>query len=208
MVRYERGHRERMRETIVSSASRILRDKGFTEASVPQVMKAVGLTHGGFYAHFSDKNALLTAAVDEAFVQSPKNFAALADMANMSADAGLIAKHYLSDSRVADVASGCPAAALMGEVRRQDADVLAAFQAGSEQTMQALATAKGLSEPDGDHAWAALAMLVGGLAMMRAMPAGETRAAIRGQIISAMRKLTSDASSNAATQHTPKKAPT
>jgi TetR/AcrR family transcriptional regulator, transcriptional repressor for nem operon len=148
-------------------------------------MKAVGLTHGGFYAHFDDKTAMLAAATAEAFVQSPKNFKFLADMAADKQDAGLIAKYYLSDGKVQDVATGCPAAALISELPRQEAAVKNAFQHGTIETMLELAKAPGLAE----ESWAALSMLVGGLTLMRALPDQNTKTAIRGQIIEALRKL-------------------
>jgi TetR/AcrR family transcriptional regulator, transcriptional repressor for nem operon len=189
MVRYQVGHGERMQQVIVEAASRLMRDRGFIAASVANVMKAVGLTHGGFYAHFQDKTAMLAAAVKKAFVESPNNFAALAGMAKVTGDVGVIAKHYLADNRVEDVASGCPAAALVSEVHRQDAQIQSMFRAGTEDTLRALATAPGLSTAESDHTWAALAMLVGSLALMRAMPDTSLNDTIREQAISAMRKL-------------------
>jgi TetR/AcrR family transcriptional regulator, transcriptional repressor for nem operon len=161
-------------------------------------MKAVGLTNGGFYAHFPDKTAMLVAAVERAFVDSPKRFAFLATKANETGDTGLIAKHYLSDARVENIASGCPAAALMSELHRQDATVQAAFQVGSEDTMRALSQAPGLSSAAGHAGWAALSMLVGGLSLMRAVPDTKTRTEIRDQIISALRKIAMDNSQNTA----------
>jgi TetR/AcrR family transcriptional regulator, transcriptional repressor for nem operon len=189
LVRYREGHRERTRQEIIASASELMRERGFDEATVGAVMKAVGLTHGGFYAHFPDKVAMLTAAMEAAFTASPKNFAVLAQMARDQGDVGLIANHYLGDQRVADVASGCPAAALVSETPRQDLTVRAAFQSGAQATAAALATAPGLSEDEGGTPWAALSMLVGGLTMMRAVTDPALSALIRNQIINAMRKL-------------------
>lgn len=204
MVRYDAGHRERTQTAIIDAASLLMRDRGFTEASVGNVMKAVGLTHGGFYAHFADKTAMLAAAVEKAFVESPKNFTALAGMAQKTGDVGVIAKYYLSDSRVADVASGCPAAALVSEVHRQEPAVQTNFRVGTEETLRALATAPGLSTPEADHTWAALAMLVGSLALMRAMPDTDLNVIIRDQAINGLRKLAaSPKTSTAATESLP-----
>jgi TetR/AcrR family transcriptional regulator, transcriptional repressor for nem operon len=189
MVRYKVGHGERMQQAIVEAASRLMRDRGFNDASVANVMKEVGLTHGGFYAHFRDKTAMLTAAVEKAFVESPKNFTSLATMARSNNDVGLIAKHYLADGRVEDISSGCPAAALVSEVHRQDPQVQSMFRAGTEETRHALSSAPGLSTAQSDHSWAALAMLVGSLALMRAMPDAGLNDTIREQAISGMRKL-------------------
>ena len=185
MVRYNKTHHGQTHQAIVLAASTLLREKGFTETSVTTVMKAVGLTHGGFYAHFEDKSAMLSAAVQEAFVESPQNFKVMADMAKSQNDAGLIAQYYLTESRVQNVASGCPAAALVSELPRQDESVRDAFQSGTIATLEALKKTPGLS----NDSWAALSMLVGGLVLMRALPDQDTNAIIRNQIISALRML-------------------
>jgi TetR/AcrR family transcriptional regulator, transcriptional repressor for nem operon len=190
LVRYDKTHHGETHKAIVTAASTLLREKGFTETSVGTVMKAVGLTHGGFYAHFEDKTAMLAAATAEAFQQSPINFTGLAKMATASGDVGVIAKHYLSEGRVKDVASGCPAAALASELPRQEVDVRLAFQNGTTETLEALAQAPGLSEQE--NAWAALSMLVGGLMLMRAMPDAKTNADIRSQISDALRTLAAE----------------
>ncbi|MGL5446230.1 MAG: TetR/AcrR family transcriptional regulator [Rhabdaerophilum sp.] len=189
MVRYREGHRDRTRQEIVDAASRLMRERGFDEATVGAVMKAVSLTHGGFYAHFPDKTAMLAAAMDAAFVDSPPNFSFLANMARNQEDAGLIAKHYLGDQRVSNVSSGCPAAALMSETPRQDLSVRTAFQAGARATVSALSGAPGLSEEEDGSPWAAFSMLIGGLALMRIVPDPALAGLIRDQIIGAMRKL-------------------
>jgi TetR/AcrR family transcriptional regulator, transcriptional repressor for nem operon len=188
MVRYKKNHHDQTHKAIVDAASTLLREKGFTETSVTIVMKAVGLTHGGFYAHFDDKTAMLTAAMQEAFLQSPKNFKSLAEMATSQNDVGLIAKHYLSDSKVQNVASGCPAAALISELPRQEVEVKEAFQQGTIETMLELAKAPGLSK----DSWAALSMLIGGLTLMRALPDPMTSTTIRTQIMDALRKLATE----------------
>jgi TetR/AcrR family transcriptional regulator, transcriptional repressor for nem operon len=193
MVRYKSDHRAKTQVAIIDAAAMLLRDKGFTETSVGHVMKAVGLTHGGFYAHFPDKTAMLQAAVAQAFTQSPKNFAALAGMAKATGDAGVIAKHYLSETRVEAVATGCPAAALVSELHRQDVSVREVFQDGSVESMEALTALPGLAQPGHETAWAALAMLVGGLSMMRAIPDCAMRDTIRSQIIDGMRQLAATA---------------
>jgi TetR/AcrR family transcriptional regulator, transcriptional repressor for nem operon len=189
MVRYSSEHREQTREAIVAAASTMLRERGFTGTGVADVMKAVGLTHGGFYAHFPDKGALLIAALERAFVDSPRNFAMLASLAKSSADAGLIAEKYLSDARVESVATACPAAALASEMHRQPENVQRAFQTGAETTARVVATVDGLAPPEGDEAWAPLALLMGALSLMRAVPDSEVRGAIRAQVAEALRTL-------------------
>jgi TetR/AcrR family transcriptional repressor of nem operon len=185
VVRYKKSHHDQTHKAIVDAASNLLREKGFTETSVGTVMKAVGLTHGGFYAHFEDKTAMLVAAMQDAFVQSPTNFAAMAAMAKTKDDVGLIAAYYLADGRVKDVANGCPAAALVSELPRQDHAVQEAFKSGTRATLDALAQGPGLSK----NTWAALSMLMGGLTLMRAFSEEETQKIIRNEIVEALRKI-------------------
>jgi TetR/AcrR family transcriptional regulator, transcriptional repressor for nem operon len=194
VVRYKSGHRDTTHAAIVAAASTLLRDNGFTDTSVALVMKAVGLTHGGFYAHFPDKTAMIIAAVDEAFVESPKNFATLARIANAKHDAGFIADKYLDDERVQKIATGCPAAALVSELPRQPEPVQRAFQAGATATARELAKADGLGSDANPEAWAALAMLMGALSLMRAVPDQQTRQSIRSQVTAALRHLAAAAS--------------
>jgi TetR/AcrR family transcriptional regulator, transcriptional repressor for nem operon len=173
-----------------------MRDKGYDNATVGAVMKAVGLTHGGFYAHFPDKTVMLTAAVQATFVESPANFTFLADMARLHRDAGIIAKHYFSDRRGDDVATGCPAAALVSETPRQNDAIRIVFQTRAEETVRALSATSGLSMEDNGNAWAALSMLVGGLTMMRAINDKALAGEIRGHIITALQKLTTPPTSS------------
>jgi TetR/AcrR family transcriptional regulator, transcriptional repressor for nem operon len=122
-------------------------------------------------------------------VESPKDFAVLARMSNEKSDAGLIARHYLAEKRVDAVATGCPAAALVSDVARQDSGIRSEFMAGSDATRRALADTKGLASDTADISWAALAMLVGGLSLMRVTDDAAARAKIRDQISDALQKL-------------------
>jgi TetR/AcrR family transcriptional regulator, transcriptional repressor for nem operon len=214
LVRYKSGHHDATHTAIVTAASKLLREQGFTATSVATVMGAVGLTPGGFYAHFASKTALLEAAVAEAFVESPQNFSVLARIATEKGDAGFVAEKYLADARVASIATGCPAAALVSELHRQPASVQAAFQAGARATALELAKAPGL-QPRSDlgpnlatsaevaavadpAAWAALALLMGALGLMRATPDPAVREAIRQQTVAALRTLSEAAPSRVA----------
>jgi TetR/AcrR family transcriptional regulator, transcriptional repressor for nem operon len=189
MVRYKKGHRDETHTAIVEAASKLLRDHGFSETSVGAVMSAVGLTHGGFYAHFPNKTAMIEAAVEAAFIESPKNFAVLARISAAKGDVGFMAEKYLADERVASIATGCPGAALMSEIHRQPDEIKQAFQDGAEATAIEIAKAPGLQPADNEAAWAALAMLMGALSLMRAVPDKKVRGIIRAQVIEALRTL-------------------
>ncbi|OYY76382.1 MAG: hypothetical protein B7Y43_15170 [Sphingomonas sp. 28-62-20] len=185
MARYSKEHRAETRETIIKAASELLREKGFDGFGVADVMAAVGLTHGGFYAHFADKQALLDAALAKALQQSPVNFARLATAALATNDAGTLAARYLDDARIANVAGGCATAALASELHRQPASASAIFVDASRATVEAIEAIPGVS----GKGWAILAMLAGAKAMMRAIPEEPGRSTIRNEITDAIRQL-------------------
>ena len=62
VMRYPAKQTAVKHERIVKEASRLFRERGFEKVSVDEVMKAAGLTHGAFYAHFSSKEELKSAA--------------------------------------------------------------------------------------------------------------------------------------------------
>lgn len=188
MARYKSDHWDKTHIAIVEAAGRMLRERGFAGTGVGDVMKAVGLTHGGFYAHFDDKTAMLVAAVENALVESPKNFAILAGLVEEAGDPGLIAEYYLCDERIANVANGCPGGAFLSELQRQPWPIRAAFESGAKSTAKALAQAAGLRSDEAED-WAGLSLLMGALSLMRATPDIATRQTIRNQAVTAFRKL-------------------
>src|SRR5271170_3287736 len=50
------------REQIIAAAAKRFREQGFDGISVADLMKEVGLTHGGFYGHFTSKEELVALA--------------------------------------------------------------------------------------------------------------------------------------------------
>src|ERR1700756_5497245 len=62
-MRYPAQETAQKHDRIVREASRLFRERGFENVTVGEVMKAAGLTHGAFYAHFASKQELEKAAV-------------------------------------------------------------------------------------------------------------------------------------------------
>ena len=187
MARYEAGHAAAARDRIVEGASVMIRERGLDGASVAEVMKASGLTVGGFYAHFDDKADMLARAMAVAIEASEGRFRFLAAKAMEAADPGLIARRYLADERVEKLGEGCAAAALASEMHRAPDAVREAFVAGAT----ASATALNPVFPDAapGPAWAAYALLVGSLALMRASDDPALRAAMREAAEQGLRAL-------------------
>jgi TetR/AcrR family transcriptional repressor of nem operon len=104
--------REQMAENrrrILDAASQLFRAKGFDAVSVAEVMQAAGLTHGGFYGHFSSKDDLIAQTLAHV----------LAADAGQGRDLRAFAKRYLSRRHRDDAAAGCPMAGLAAAVRHQ-----------------------------------------------------------------------------------------
>ena len=100
---------------IVNEAARLYREQGIEQTSVAQVMKGVGLTHGGFYRHFSSKEALVCCAIEKIFSDMSNVMNAnISEIGNTQAIETFI-KTYLSYEHVKDVGGGCPIAALSTE---------------------------------------------------------------------------------------------
>src|SRR5215831_12863322 len=69
-MRYPASQTAKKHERILKEAARLFRERGFDGAGVVEIMKAAGLTHGAFYAHFPSKEALQAEAVECALGQS------------------------------------------------------------------------------------------------------------------------------------------
>src|SRR5947208_12625384 len=64
------GRKEVTHERIVNAAARAIRRTGYDGTGVAEIMKDAGLTHGGFYAHFASREAMLAEAADRAGADS------------------------------------------------------------------------------------------------------------------------------------------
>lgn len=110
------------REAIIDAAERLFRDRGVDAVGLVELMKAAGLTRGGFYNHFPSKGAL----VDEVVTRAMRNgLASLDGAAAASAEKNSDAladqfDFYLSPGHRADIEHGCPNAAFAGDARRFD----------------------------------------------------------------------------------------
>ena len=67
MVRYSPDHKQKTRNAIIDAAAERMRTGGLDAVGVAGIMAECGLTHGGFYAHFASREALLVAAIERLF---------------------------------------------------------------------------------------------------------------------------------------------
>jgi len=153
---------------IVDEAARLFREKGIEATSVADVMGAAGLTHGGFYRHFSSKDDLVSVAIKKASDDMAGDLKKdISQQGEKQAIADFV-RRYLSEQHVTNLGKGCPIAALGAEVDRKSKAHRDAITLGSEQLIDLLAL--GIDgEPDDVHAKATglLATLVGTLILAR-----------------------------------------
>jgi len=115
--------KEETRGRILRAAARAIRKHGYEGVGVADVMKEAGLTHGGFYAHFESRDALLAAAVDQEGVESTEHLTRAIAAAKPGQELTALVDAYLSDGHVAAPEQGCAVAAAGSEVPRQEAQV-------------------------------------------------------------------------------------
>ncbi|MBD9562425.1 TetR/AcrR family transcriptional regulator [Pseudomonas sp. PDM09] len=157
------------RERILKAASAALTRRGPAEPSVGEVMGAAGLTVGGFYAHFESKDALML----EAFKQLLSHRRGL--IADMDAELtgeerrALVAAFYLSRKHRDSIEQACPIPASVGELGRLPDEFRVALSEHIELMVAQLAA----SPEEADKALADMALMVGGLALARALGPGE-----------------------------------
>lgn len=123
MKRTTARSKEASHDRIVDAAARAIRRSGYNGTGVADIMKDAGLTHGGFYAHFASREAMLAEAADRAGGESVAIMQRIA--ANLPPDQVLAAmmESYLSKEHVEAIETGCATAALGSEMPRQAPEV-------------------------------------------------------------------------------------
>jgi TetR/AcrR family transcriptional repressor of nem operon len=116
-MRYEPEHKMQIRDRIVRNTARKLRAEGWSGPGVASVMKASGLTVGGFYKHFRSKDDLFAEAVAQAFSDSEKVYASLQNVPREDRWKEIV-QLYLSPEHCDHPETGCPVAALAPEIAR------------------------------------------------------------------------------------------
>lgn len=134
-MRYPESHKESVRARIVDAASRALRAGGIDGVSIPKLMKLVGLSHGGFYSHFRDRDELVSEAVLAAGEEQAER--TLAEAAKPPEERF---RGYLSKAHVDHPEFGCVLAALGTEASRQTPPIRRAFASISRGFLRRIET--------------------------------------------------------------------
>jgi len=158
------------RKRILDAAATLFRETGFDGIGLSDIMKAAGLTHGGFYGHFGSKEDLEAQALRLALARSVTDWSQLVDSAAARPLAAL-AGQYLSPDHRENVGEGCPFAALGADTARRGERVRSAFTAGLKPFLELLSNViSGRSKAQRRRkAIATLAEMVGAMILARAV---------------------------------------
>lgn len=169
MSRTPNTRKEDTHERIVDAAARAIRRHGYAGVGVAEVMKEAGLTHGGFYAHFGSRDALLVEALERAGRESAESVTRTAERRSaqgVSAFRALV-ETYLADKHLASMDTGCPVAALGSDMPRQSEAVREASAMRVRRLMAAVR--KAMPEAPRAAAGVVAGTLVGSLQLGRAL---------------------------------------
>ncbi len=133
-MRYEKGHKDTTHDRILDVAARQFRQEGIAGSGLAGIMSEAGLTNGAFYAHFSSKSEMveksLERATDKQWQQFEKEIAS-GRLLN-------IVRAYLSEQHRDHPESGCPSAALLPEISRQDPDTRHVYTESMKRLLNAV----------------------------------------------------------------------
>lgn len=117
-MRYDSDHKDKTHRKIVKNASRQLRAKGLNTPAVTTLMKASGLTHGGFYRHFKSRDDLVVEAIDESLQGLRDRLISAANQAAPNEGWKAMVNTYLALESCDRPEVGCPIAALAPDMAR------------------------------------------------------------------------------------------
>lgn len=190
-MRYGDDHKQQTHERLVKEAAAMLRAEGPERMSVATLMAKLGLTHGGFYAHFRSKDALIAEAIDATFDQTAERFAKRIEGLSPAEALGHHIDSYLSALHQEGTGDGCPLPAIAADVARLGPLAKGRFGAGMRQLHARIAS---LFEALGDdpseakeRAVSLYCELAGAVALARAVDAEQARE-IRANCRAALRK--------------------
>jgi TetR/AcrR family transcriptional repressor of nem operon len=167
-VKKSKADTEQTRLRIIAAAADEVRLKGLAEANMGEVMSAAGLTHGGFYRHFANREQLFSEGLKQAMEASEKI------MADRVAVGGVphAVEGYLSRTHRDEAVPRCPYAALGSELAR-DPDLRAQAWAGVSAQIETLTEGFDGEGEASDRATLIFALMMGAMTLARLAGNGE-----------------------------------
>jgi TetR/AcrR family transcriptional repressor of nem operon len=174
-MRYSKEHKQETHARIVRKASVRLREKGAHGIGVADLMKEAGLTHGGFYAHFDSRDALVIEAFAYAMDRSIAHWRETTADLPPAQRLAVIADAYLSKAHRDDPGRGCAVPSLGAEIARESLKTRKAFAGKVEAMIEMLAEQVVDAPPKTARrqATVTLATMMGSLLLARIAGSGE-----------------------------------
>jgi TetR/AcrR family transcriptional repressor of nem operon len=171
MKRLASRSKEATHDRIVEAAARAIRRSGYNGTGVADIMKDAGLTHGGFYAHFPSREAMLAEAADRAGRESVAMMECIAASSPPQQALQAMMLAYLSKAHVEGVETGCATAALGSEMPRQTPEIRRAATRRIKEMIDLVARQSPEWGQPGAHerALVTVATMVGALVLARAV---------------------------------------
>ncbi len=172
-MRYPSDQKARAKEAILQAGARALRTNGFNGIGVDGLAASAGVTSGAFYSNFSNKEALLEEVIEtclgEPFIDSESG-----SLVERQDRFKKWLAMYISAHHRADPASGCVMPTLSADVARSNPKIRAAYKRKMLALVRKMSNVLDVTGPDREkRAWSIVAMMVGAIAISRAMPDGE-----------------------------------
>jgi TetR/AcrR family transcriptional repressor of nem operon len=170
-MRYDADQKERTHRQILAEAANAIRTKGPDRVGVAEVMSKLGLTHGGFYAHFASKDDLVAQAITSMFEQGFANFLRKTEGIEPREALQTYVDWYLSTAHRDAPNRGCPLASVSGDLPRLPDAARVRYTEGVERLTAGLAKLiKKLGNKNAEAlAFSALSEMAGALALARAV---------------------------------------
>ena len=167
-----KADKQKSHERIVRTAAERFRERGVDGIGVADLMKEVGLTHGGFYGHFGSREELVAEAVECALLDGGRAVSAIAEAKGSSAALlGALVDAYLSLAHRDGLAASCAVATMANDVARSSPRARKAYTKQVSRYLELLARliASDKRKARRAKAIAALSALVGAVSMARAV---------------------------------------
>ena len=168
MARYRPEHKDETRRRLIETSGRRFKRDGFDGAGISTLVADAGLTNGAFYGHFTSKDDLISTVVGE---QLAAQLAQVEALPHGLDSVEAFVREYLSPEHRDDPGGGCPSAALLDEITRQDRATRQAYTDGIRALVDAIALHLGAGGSAGarDRAIGLLTILVSSLQLARAV---------------------------------------
>ena len=164
MPRMSDAEKQRSHNRILDAAAQLFRQNGIGQTSVADVMKAAGMTHGGFYRHFDSKEDLVAAAFRHAVDEVVSDLEKETSPRGRNRERENYVKTYLSRAHVINGGQGCPLAAMGTELARTGG---MPHEAGATASLRMAALLQKRRNNGTEQGLASMALLLGAVILAR-----------------------------------------